>query len=104
MPQPHAVQPSECAQARAAASLRLDGELAELDVARLRAHMQRCAECRAFAEEIGRAAALLRGASLEQATFGSFREPQPGTARVAVPVAAVAVVVAAAAAAAQLAS
>ena len=98
---PHAVQPSECARARADSSARLDGELAELDAARLRAHLHACAECRAFAEEIERAAALLRGAPLEHAAIRACNgEPQPRTPRVAVLVAAAAVGVSVAAAAA----
>jgi predicted anti-sigma-YlaC factor YlaD len=95
------VQPSDCVRAREDASARLDGELAELDAARLRAHLQQCAECHAFAEEIERVAALLRGAPLEQTAIGArLEEPQPRTAlRVVALVAAAVVAVAAAAAA-----
>jgi predicted anti-sigma-YlaC factor YlaD len=51
-----------CARARFWASLRVDGELSELEGALLDAHLARCAECRAVADGFDGAAALLRSA------------------------------------------
>ncbi len=58
--------PTECRQARDAASARLDGLLPELDTARLDAHLGACVDCRAYAGELAAVAALLRAAPLEQ--------------------------------------
>jgi predicted anti-sigma-YlaC factor YlaD len=60
------VPPIECVQARESASARLDGELPELDDARLDAHLRGCAECRAFAGDLAAVAAELRAAPLER--------------------------------------
>src|SRR3954447_8589653 len=49
-----------CARARFWASLRVDGELSELEGALLDAHLARCAACRAVAVGFGGTAALLR--------------------------------------------
>jgi len=49
-----------CARARFWASLRLDGELSELEGALLDAHLGRCDDCRAVADGFGAAAGLLR--------------------------------------------
>jgi predicted anti-sigma-YlaC factor YlaD len=57
---------TECFQARGAVSARLDGPLSELDAVRLDAHLEACADCRAYAAEIGAFSALLRAAPLEQ--------------------------------------
>jgi anti-sigma factor RsiW len=54
-----------CRQGRELVSLRLDGELAELDQARLDAHLRVCPECRAYDAEVARATLLLRSAPLE---------------------------------------
>jgi len=51
--------------ARETASARLDGEVSELEAARLDAHLSGCAECRLFAAEIGSIAVGLRAAALE---------------------------------------
>ncbi|MGZ4412184.1 MAG: zf-HC2 domain-containing protein [Gaiellaceae bacterium] len=51
--------------AREAASARLDGEVSELDVARLGAHLLVCPACRAYAAAIAGIAAELRAAPLE---------------------------------------
>jgi predicted anti-sigma-YlaC factor YlaD len=59
------VPQSDCIQAREAASARLDGELAELDAARLDAHLDACAECRAMARGLQVTAALVRETPLE---------------------------------------
>jgi predicted anti-sigma-YlaC factor YlaD len=49
-----------CDRARQWASLRLDGEISELEEALLDAHLARCARCSAFAEETSGVAAALR--------------------------------------------
>jgi predicted anti-sigma-YlaC factor YlaD len=60
-----AVPPSNCMSARETASARLDGEVSELEAARLDAHLGGCAECRDFAAEIASIAVGLRAAALE---------------------------------------
>jgi len=60
------VPQSDCAQAREAASARLDCELPELDAARLDAHLRACAECRAYAAEIETITVGLRAVPLER--------------------------------------
>ena len=42
----------QCERARECASLRLDGELSEFEVALLTAHLTRCEPCRSFAREL----------------------------------------------------
>lgn len=54
-----------CERARAWASLRADGELSELEQALLEAHLERCADCRAFESSLGAIEALLRTEPLE---------------------------------------
>jgi predicted anti-sigma-YlaC factor YlaD len=92
----------ECVQARESASARLDGELPELDEARLTAHLRDCADCRAFAEDAAALAATLRTAPLERpetpvADLPSYRGPLRAI-RMQSAVAAVALVAVAAAA------
>lgn len=60
------VPPSECMRAREAASLRLDGELSELERVRLDTHLSRCAACREFAAHAAAVTAELRAAPLER--------------------------------------
>lgn len=60
------VPPTDCMLARESASARLDNELSELENARLDAHLRGCAECLAYAEEIGAIAVRLRAAPLER--------------------------------------
>ncbi|HEY8647391.1 MAG TPA: zf-HC2 domain-containing protein [Gaiellaceae bacterium] len=55
-----------CERARFWASLRLDGELSELEGALLEAHLARCAGCRAVADGFGASATALRSAPLER--------------------------------------
>ena len=55
-----------CERARFWASLRLDGELSELEGALLDAHLARCAECRALADGFGASTTALRSAPLER--------------------------------------
>jgi hypothetical protein len=60
------VPPTECMSAREAASARLDGEVSELDVARLDAHLLACPACRAYAVAIAGIVAELRAARFER--------------------------------------
>lgn len=55
----------QCERFHAAASLQLDGELSRLEAALQRAHALRCGDCRAYAAELGRIAAHIRGSPLE---------------------------------------
>jgi predicted anti-sigma-YlaC factor YlaD len=55
-----------CERARFWTSLRLDGELSELEGALLDAHLARCAECRAVADGFDGATLALRSAPLER--------------------------------------
>jgi len=55
-----------CARSREWASLRLDGELSEIERLLLRRHLGRCDECRAFATDVERATGLMRAAPAEQ--------------------------------------
>jgi predicted anti-sigma-YlaC factor YlaD len=62
------VSPSKgqlCDRARHWASLRLDGELSELEAALLDAHLERCPGCRDFAEEADGVVGALRAVALE---------------------------------------
>lgn len=56
-----------CTRARFWASLRVDGELSELEGALLDAHLARCADCREFQAAATGSATLLRTAPLESA-------------------------------------
>jgi anti-sigma factor RsiW len=58
-----------CARAREHVSLRLDGELSELEGASLHAHLSRCTRCSAFASELEALTDGLRAAPLEQPPF-----------------------------------
>jgi anti-sigma factor RsiW len=60
------LRPIACQKAREAVSLRLDGELSELGSARLAAHLHRCEECCAHADELEAVATRLRAAPLER--------------------------------------
>jgi predicted anti-sigma-YlaC factor YlaD len=66
------VPPTDCMQAREAASLRLDGELNELDAVRLGLHLRDCAGCHAYAREIEAITLELRSAPLERPRGESF--------------------------------
>src|SRR5438034_11461698 len=67
---------SACDRAREALSVALDGELPELDHARLGAHLERCAECRSFEAESSGVARLLREAPREEMSV-SIVLPRP---------------------------
>jgi anti-sigma factor RsiW len=88
-------------EAREAISARLDGELGELDAARLESHLRVCPDCGDFAAEATAGAALLRDAALEQPPAWTWTEPARTRRRFGglVGAAAVAVAVVAAAAA-----
>jgi predicted anti-sigma-YlaC factor YlaD len=66
------VPPSDCARAREFASARLDGELAELQVAQLEAHLRFCPECRDYASGIAVFTRGLRAAALEEPAAPAF--------------------------------
>lgn len=57
-----------CDQVRELVSASLDGELSELEAARVAAHVASCASCAAYASSSGRASQLLRETPLEQLT------------------------------------
>jgi anti-sigma factor RsiW len=63
---------TDCDRAREGASARLDGELGQLDQARLEAHLELCAECREFAARISAAAGRIRRTPLEPAPAEVF--------------------------------
>jgi anti-sigma factor RsiW len=68
-----------CERARFWASLRLDGELSELEGALLDAHLARCAACRAVAGGFDASALALRSAPLERlapVALASRRSPR----------------------------
>jgi predicted anti-sigma-YlaC factor YlaD len=56
---------ANCERARAWASLRLDGELSELEQALLTAHVSRCEACREYEERVSAAVLVLRSQPLE---------------------------------------
>jgi anti-sigma factor RsiW len=74
------VPPIECVQARESASAQLDGELPELDHARLAVHVRGCESCRLYAAELAALAAALRAAPLERAGIEVF-VPRAGRVR-----------------------
>jgi predicted anti-sigma-YlaC factor YlaD len=55
-----------CSRTREWVSLRLDGELSELESALLAAHLRRCAACASFAVEVEAVALQLRSATLDR--------------------------------------
>src|SRR4051812_21874780 len=55
-----------CARARFWASLRIDGELSELEGALLDAHLARCADCSTLVEGFSSSTAVLRSARVER--------------------------------------
>jgi anti-sigma factor RsiW len=58
-----------CDRIRELFSVSLDGELGELEEARLQAHLGRCVACHAYADGAAAAAQLVRATPLEQPTF-----------------------------------
>lgn len=59
----------DCEQVRGHISVGLDGELSEVEQARVEAHVGFCADCRAFAGGTRKTAYLLRAAPLEDLDF-----------------------------------
>src|SRR3954454_7816182 len=55
-----------CERARQWVSLRLDGELSELEGALLENHLESCAACRSFSERVELTTDAVRAATLEQ--------------------------------------
>jgi predicted anti-sigma-YlaC factor YlaD len=72
-----------CARARFWASLRLDGELSELETALLDAHLARCPDCAAYASGSEAAIAALRAAPLELVKPVAVEVHRPGRRAVA---------------------
>jgi predicted anti-sigma-YlaC factor YlaD len=60
---------SDCEQIRGAISESLDGELSQVESARLEAHLGHCAACRAYSADAAHTARLLRHAPLETLDF-----------------------------------
>jgi predicted anti-sigma-YlaC factor YlaD len=58
--------PANCERARAWASLRLDGELSELEQGLLTAHVSRCDACHEYQESVSATVLVLRSQPLEQ--------------------------------------
>jgi predicted anti-sigma-YlaC factor YlaD len=58
--------PAICDRARTWVSLRLDGELSELEDALLASHLRRCASCAEYADAVGGTVAALRAQPLER--------------------------------------
>ena len=56
---------TDCARAREAVSIQLDGELPELELDRLTTHLRFCPECEAWAEQVRDVTLRLREATLE---------------------------------------
>jgi anti-sigma factor RsiW len=84
------ILPAVCERSLTLASLRLDGELAELEQRMLDGHLTRCPACRQGAEELAAITAVVRATPLEpieQVATLRFRRPWSGRLR---PVAAVA--------------
>jgi anti-sigma factor RsiW len=87
----------ECRRTRELVSLRLDGELSELDTARLETHLAECFDCRELEGELDGLTLALRTAPLEalerpislpQRIRWSIRPLQVGAAAAAIAVAA----------------
>jgi predicted anti-sigma-YlaC factor YlaD len=66
-----------CDRARFWASLRLDGELSELEGALLDAHLGRCAACRAVVDGFDASTTALRSAPLERLAPVAVHRPHP---------------------------
>src|SRR5918992_3297019 len=77
--------PVSCERALELASLRLDGELSELERAALGQHLDACARCATAATEIETVTAVVRAAPLERPSrrFELPRRPVSPLARVA---------------------
>ena len=60
---------NDCDRLREQVSASLDGELSQLESARLQAHLAGCAGCREFAATAGASSRLLQSAPLEELQF-----------------------------------
>jgi predicted anti-sigma-YlaC factor YlaD len=63
------ISPNTCDRFHELFSASLDGELAELEDARLHAHLAWCAACRSYADQAAAAAQLVRSSPLEEPSF-----------------------------------
>ncbi len=63
------ISPNTCDRIHELFSASLDGELAELEEARLQAHLASCAGCRSYAATAAAAAQLVRSSPLEEPSF-----------------------------------
>lgn len=70
-----------CSRAREWASLRVDGQLSELERLLLRRHLARCASCRAFAETLTAVTKVIRETPREQPSRSLVRVPAPARPR-----------------------
>ena len=68
---------SRCERARQWASLRVDGELSELEDALLEKHLEGCASCGAFAAGLTRTAEAVRAVPLERPRIAYPRFERP---------------------------
>jgi anti-sigma factor RsiW len=66
-----------CGRAREWISLRVDGELSELERLLLRRHLGRCSECREFAEGVRAATLLVRATPLVRPSRSLEPDPAP---------------------------
>jgi anti-sigma factor RsiW len=69
-----------CGRAREWISLRVDGELSEIERLLLRRHLGRCPDCRAFAEGVQATTQLVRATPVERPTRSLGPDPVPARA------------------------
>ena len=69
---------TDCALARESVSADLDGELSELDLHRVRAHLRVCADCSAWAANVKAATTQLREAPFEAPAAVALDLPRRG--------------------------
>lgn len=86
----------DCEQVRGHISAGLDGELSEVETARVEAHVGSCAACRTFAGGVGEATRVLRAAPLEDLDFAIVLPSRRVALARRIPVAAAAAALAAA--------
>ena len=65
-----------CERTREWVALRLDGELSEFETAIMRAHLERCDECSAFADDVAAIARALRTTPLQVPSTPVVLEPR----------------------------
>jgi predicted anti-sigma-YlaC factor YlaD len=82
-----------CEPARQLASIRLDGELSDLEAASLDRHLSSCPSCREWAREVGKTSSALREAPLERPSRPLVPAPAPARRRIPWKVVAAAAVV-----------